>query len=66
MTWYEKNMLFEDLMSNVDESVNESESLGEDPIASNETNENEVKHDPFEFPNDYKILFSRLLFNLIV
>jgi hypothetical protein len=63
MTWYDKNMLFGDLMSNVDESVNESESLGEDPIALDEPNEDEVKHDPFEFLNHYKILFSRLLSN---
>jgi hypothetical protein len=32
MAWYKKNILFEDSMSNVDESANESESLGEDPI----------------------------------
>jgi hypothetical protein len=44
MTWYDKNMLFGDLMSNVDENVNESESLGEDPIALDEPNEDEVKH----------------------
>jgi hypothetical protein len=36
MAWYEKNMLFEDLTSNVDESANESDSLSEDPIALDE------------------------------
>jgi hypothetical protein len=53
-------------MSNVDESVDKSESLGEDPIVSNAFNEDEVKHDPFEFPNDDDILFSRLLSNSLV
>ncbi len=59
-------MLFEDLMSDVDESVYESDSSGKDPIALNELNEDEVEHDPFEFPHDEKVPFSRLLFNLMV
>jgi hypothetical protein len=29
-------------------------------------NENEVEHNPFEFPLDYKIPFSRLLFDSMV
>jgi hypothetical protein len=53
-------------MSNVDESANESDSLGENPIALDETYENEIEHDPFEFPHDDKIPFSRLLSNLMV
>jgi hypothetical protein len=31
-----------------------------------ELDEDEVKHDPFEFPHDDEIPFSRLLFNLMV
>jgi hypothetical protein len=45
-------MLFEDSMSDVDESVDESKSLNEDPITSNEFNGDDIEHDPFEFPND--------------
>ncbi len=59
-TWYENNMLFKDSKSNVDESANESDSLGEDPIMLNEQDEDEVEHDPFELPHDDKIPFSRL------
>jgi hypothetical protein len=47
-------------MSNVDESLNESKSSIENPIL---LNENENQHDPFKFPNDDNILFSRLLSN---
>jgi len=61
-TWYEKNMLSKDLMP----KANKSESLGKDPIVSYEFDEDEVKHDPFEFPNDNNILFSRLLSNSLV
>jgi hypothetical protein len=61
MTWYEKNMLSKDSMSNVDESVYENNSLGEDPIMSNEPEVDEVEHDPFEFPHDDEIPFSKLL-----
>jgi hypothetical protein len=50
-------MLSKDSMSNVDESANESDSLGEDPITLDELDEDEVKHDPFEFPHDDKIPF---------
>jgi len=32
MAWYKKNMLFKSSMSNVDQSANKSELLGEDPI----------------------------------
>jgi hypothetical protein len=59
-------MLFEDLVSNVDESANENDSLGEDPIVSYEPYEDEVEHDPFQFPHDGEIPFSRLLFDLMV
>jgi hypothetical protein len=38
----------------------------EDPIALDELDEKEVKHDPFEFPHDDKIPFSRLLFDSMV
>jgi len=57
-------MLFEDLMSNVDESVDKSDSLNENPTSSNELDEDEVEHDPFEFLHDDEIPFSRLLFDL--
>jgi hypothetical protein len=60
MVCYEKNMLFKNLISDVDESVDESNSLGENAIALNEHDEDEVEHDPFEFLHDDKILFSRL------
>jgi len=60
MAWYEKNMLFKNLISDVDESVDESDSLGKNPIALNERDEDEVEHDFFEFLHDDKILFSRL------
>jgi hypothetical protein len=33
---------------------------------SNELNEDEVKHDPFEFLHDDEIPFSRLLFDLTI
>jgi hypothetical protein len=59
-------MLSENSMFNVDESANESDSLGEDPIASNELNKDEVKYDPFEFPHDDEIPFSILLFDSII
>jgi hypothetical protein len=48
-------------MSNVDESVDEKK-----PLVSHE---DEVQHDPFEFPNDDNlddIPFPRLLFDAIV
>ncbi len=59
-------MLFEDLMFDVDENANENDSLSEDPTTLDELDEDEVKHDPFEFPHDDKIPFSRLLFDLMV
>ncbi len=59
-------MLFKYLMFDVDESVNKSNSSYEDPIMSNEPNEDEVKHDPFEFLHDDKIPFSRLLCDMMV
>jgi hypothetical protein len=59
-------MLSKNSMFNVDESVNKNESSNEDPIMSNQPNEVEVKHDPFKFPNDNNILFSKLLFDSIV
>ncbi len=57
MTWYEKNMLSKYSMSEIDESANENNSLGKNSKTSNESNEDEVKHDPFEFPHDDKIPF---------
>jgi len=59
-------MVFKNLLSNVDESVNESNSSDKGLTSLNELNENEVKHDPFECPHDDKIYFSRLLFDLII
>jgi hypothetical protein len=63
MAWYKKNMLFKDLMSNVDESGNESESSSKNTIMSNE---DEDQHDPWEFLDDDDIMFLRLLFNSMV
>jgi hypothetical protein len=51
-------------MSDVDENANENNSLDKYSKASNELNEDEVKHDPFEFFHDGEIPFSRLLSNL--
>jgi hypothetical protein len=48
-------------MSNVDESVDESKSSSENPIVSDEPNEDENEHDLFKFLNDDDIPFSRLL-----
>jgi len=48
-------------MFDVDENVNKSNSSNKNPITSNEPNEDEVGHDPFEFSNDDENLFSRLL-----
>jgi hypothetical protein len=53
-------MLFKNLMFNVNESADESDSLGDNPIMANELEEDEVKHEPFEFPHDDEIPFSRL------
>jgi hypothetical protein len=64
--WHKKNMLFEDSMFDVDESANENDSLDKDPTTSNESNENDVEHDPFEFSLDDEIPFSRLLSNLTI
>ncbi len=59
-------MLFKYSMFNVDESADENDSSSENPIMSNELNEVEIKHDPFEFSPDDEISFSRLLFNSMV
>jgi hypothetical protein len=57
-------MLFEDSISDVDdESEIENNSLGENPIMSNEPDEDEVKHGPFEFLHNDEVPFSRLLSN---
>ncbi len=56
-------MLSKYLMFNVDESVDENDSSSEDAIVSNELNEDEIEHDPFEFSPNVKIPFSRLLSN---
>ncbi len=53
-------------MSNVDENADASDSSSKKPIASDESNEDEIKHDPFEFSLDDKIPFSRLLFDPMV
>ncbi len=66
MAYYEKNMLFENSIFDVDENANENDSSSEDPIMLDESNEDEVKDDPFEFPHDDKIPFSRLLYDLTV
>ncbi len=63
MTWYKNNILFQNSMCNVGESVDEKNSSGKDPIASNEPNEDEMKHNPFEFPHDDEIQRSKLLCN---
>jgi hypothetical protein len=55
--WYKKNMLPKDSMSDVDENVDENGSLGEDPIVSNDTKDDEVEHDPFEFSHMMKFHF---------
>jgi hypothetical protein len=47
-------------------NVDENDSLNEDHITLDEPNEDEVEHDPFEFPHDDKIPFSRLLFDLTI
>ncbi len=56
-------MLFQNPMFNVDENVDENNSSSKDPIASNELNEDEIKHNPFKFPHDDEIPRSRLLCN---
>jgi hypothetical protein len=59
-------MLSNGSMFNVDESVDKRKSLGEDPMMSDEFDDDEVEHDPFEFLNDDDTLFSRLLSNSLV
>jgi hypothetical protein len=59
-------MVFENSMSNVDESVDENNSSNEDPTMLDELDEDEVKHDLFEFLRDDEIPFSRLLCDLMV
>jgi hypothetical protein len=58
--WYENSMF------NVDENTNENDSLDKDPTTSNELDEDEIEHDPFEFLHGDEIPFSRLLFNLTI
>ncbi len=53
-------------MFNVDESLDENNSSNQDPVMSNEPNENEIEHDPFEFSLNDEIPFSRFSSNLIV
>ncbi len=53
-------------MFNVDDNADKSKSSNEDPIMSNELDEDATKHDPIQFPNDDNISFSRLLFDSIV
>jgi hypothetical protein len=59
-------MLSEDAVSDVDESADENNSSNKDLIVSNELDEDEIEHDPFEFSHDNEIPFSRLLSNLMV
>jgi hypothetical protein len=59
-------MVSDDSMSDVDENVDERNSLEEDSTTWDELDEDEVKHDPFEFPHDDEIPFSRLLSNMMV
>jgi hypothetical protein len=59
-------MLFKDLKLDVGENINESNLSGKDPIMLSEPNEDEVEHEPLEFPHDDKIPFSRLLSDLMV
>jgi hypothetical protein len=54
-------MVCENSMSNVDESTDENDSLNEDPITLDVSNEDEVKHDPFEFPHHNEIPFSKFV-----
>jgi hypothetical protein len=61
-----ENMLFKNSMFDVDESADENDSLNKGPIMSNELYEDEVNHDPYEFPHDDKIPISRLLFDSTV
>jgi hypothetical protein len=44
-------------MSNVDENVDENDSLGEEPIISNDMKDDGVEHDPFEFSRMMKFHF---------
>jgi hypothetical protein len=50
-------MFFKDLMSNVDENVDENNSLGEDPMVSNDLEDDEIEYDPFEFSHMTKFHF---------
>ncbi len=54
------------MLFDVDENVVESDSSNENPITSNESDEDEVEHDPFEFLHDDEIPFSELLFDSMI
>jgi len=56
-TWYKKNMVSKNLMSNVDENVNESNSSNKDLTLLDELNENEVKHNPLNAPMMTRFIF---------
>lgn len=63
ITWYEKIMLYEDFMSDVEGSSNKGNTSKEDLLMSNEDDD---QHDPLKFPNDNPskdLLFSKLLSN---
>jgi hypothetical protein len=63
IAWYEKNMLYEDFMSDVEGSSNKGNTSKKDLLMSNWDND---QHDTFEFPNDdpsKNLLFSKLLSN---
>jgi hypothetical protein len=51
-------------MFDVDESADENDSSDKDPTTLDKLNEDEVKHDLFEFPHDDKIPFSKMLFDM--
>jgi hypothetical protein len=49
MSWYDKNMLLKDFMSNVSLSLDGGDTLEDDPLV---LDEEEDQHEPFEFPID--------------
>jgi hypothetical protein len=62
-TWYKKNILFQNSMSNVDDNAYENNSSGEDPITSNSWMKMKSNITPFSFPYDDEFPCLRLLFN---
>lgn len=63
IAWYQKNMLYEDLMFDVEGSSNKRNTWEEDLLMLNGDND---QHDPFKFPDDdpsKDLIFSKLLSN---